>query len=101
VIKNGKPEKSLYRKFNIKTLPEQKIDDFASLEEVIERRLKEIENKENLPDLIIIDGGKGQLSSVIRVIESYKKTCNKKTKTLLDKLQIISLAKREEEVFLP
>lgn len=101
VIKNGKPEKSLYRKFNIKTLPEQKIDDFDSLEEVIERRLKEIENKENLPDLIIIDGGKWQLSSVMKVIESYKKNCDKKTKTLLDKLQIISLAKREEEVFLP
>jgi excinuclease ABC subunit C len=58
VIKNGKTDTSLYKKFTIKTLQNNKIDDFSSLKEIIERRLKEIENKKTLPDLIIIDGGK-------------------------------------------
>lgn len=101
VIKNGKTDTSLYKKFTIKTLQNNKIDDFSSLKEIIERRLKEIENKKTLPDLIIIDGGKWQLSSVMKVIEYYKKNCDEETRNLLEKLQLISLAKREEEIFLP
>ncbi len=101
IIKNGKTDSSLYKKFTIKTLEHNKIDDFSALKEIIQRRLKEIENKKNLPDLIIIDGGKGQLSSVIATIEAYKKNCDEPTKILLEKLQLISLAKREEEIFLP
>jgi excinuclease ABC subunit C len=101
IIKNGKTESSLYKKFNIKTLEHNKIDDFSSLKEIIKRRLKEIENKKTLPDLIIIDGGKGQLSSVLATIEEYKKNCDEETRNLVEKLQLISLAKKEEEVFLP
>lgn len=55
IIENGKPNPSKYRKFNIKTLPDGKIDDFASMREIITRRLKELIEKRNLPDLIIID----------------------------------------------
>lgn len=58
IIENGKPNPSKYKKFNIKTLDEGKIDDFASMREIITRRLKELIEKKNLPDLIIIDGGK-------------------------------------------
>ncbi|NUJ97811.1 excinuclease ABC subunit UvrC [Candidatus Gracilibacteria bacterium] len=101
IIKNGKTDSSLYKKFTIKTLENNKIDDFSALKEIIQRRLKEIENKKNLPDLIIIDGGKGQLSAVLTTIEAYKKNCDEPTKILLDKLQLISLAKKEEEIFLP
>lgn len=56
VIENGKPNPSKYRKFNIKTLENNQIDDFNSLREIVERRLKELLLKKNLPDLLIIDG---------------------------------------------
>jgi len=76
---NGEPDKNSFRKFNIKTLDNQ--DDYAALQEVVKRRYRD---KKNLPDLILIDGGKGQLSSVKKVLTGTP---------------IISLAKREERVF--
>ncbi|MCT4617092.1 MAG: excinuclease ABC subunit UvrC [Candidatus Gracilibacteria bacterium] len=103
VIENGHAASNLYKKFNIKTLENNKIDDFASLAEIMARRLKEIEKTGVIPDLIIIDGGKGQLSSVIKIIESEKKLHknNKEFLENLNKLQLVSIAKREEELFLP
>jgi excinuclease ABC subunit C len=56
VIENGKTVPNKYRKFKIKTLPEQKINDFDSMKEIITRRLKEIEKTKFIPDLIVIDG---------------------------------------------
>ena len=87
IIENGKCNTSKYKKFNIKTLEEWKIDDFWSMEEIMKRRLKEIEKNWIIPDLIIIDWWKWQLSSVIKILG--------------EKLQIVSIAKREEELFLP
>ena len=92
VIENGKLNKTKYRKFRIKTLEDQKIDDFWSMKEVMERRCLELKKLENYPDLLIIDGWKWQLSSVMKVINSHQ---------LKDKIQVVSLAKREEELFLP
>ena len=88
---------SKYKKFNIKTLSQWKIDDFESMREIMIRRLKEIEEKNHIPDLIVIDGGKWQLSSVLKVIKNYKVT--PQSKTLIKNLQIVSIAKREEELF--
>lgn len=91
VFENGQPKKSLYRKYKLKTLERGEVDDFKSMREILSRRFKRIiNNQDKAPDLIIIDGGKGQLSSVIEVMEEYK----------LD-LDIVSLAKREEEIFKP
>ena len=92
VFENGMPKKSDYRKFKIKTVEEGKPDDFQSMKEVVERRYKRLvaENKP-LPDLIIIDGGKGQLSSVMEIFE----------KLGLTEQDVVSLAKRMEEVFMP
>lgn len=105
VFEGGTPSKNLYRKFTIKTVRGQ--DDFASMEEVLERRFRrwKIANEEKgkpgkkldrafgmLPDLIIVDGGKGQLSRALGVLESFG---------LSDKLKMIGLAKRHEELFLP
>jgi excinuclease ABC subunit C len=90
VFVDGKPKKSLYRKFIIKDV--EGPDDFASMEEVIERRYERVlENEESLPDLIVVDGGKGQLSSAVGVLN---KLGIKQTPT-------IGLAKRLEEVFFP
>ncbi len=94
VIENGKRNPKKYKKFRIKTLNEWKIDDFAAMREIITRRLKEIEKLWNIPDLIVIDGGKWQLSVVMETIHS----CNSLKDT---PLQIVSLAKREEELYLP
>lgn len=99
VIENGKTNPSLYKKFNIKTLEHDKIDDFGSMREIMTRRLKELILKKNTPDLIIIDGWKGQLSSVLEIIENFKKEYPEEE--ILSKLQLVSLAKREEELFLP
>jgi len=102
VIENWKTASALYKKFNIKTLENNKIDDFASLAEIMKRRLKEIEKTWIIPDLIIIDGWKWQLSSVVKIIEEEKKlTNNKEFLENLNKLQLVSIAKREEELFLP
>ncbi|MSP64996.1 MAG: excinuclease ABC subunit C [Bacteroidetes bacterium] len=88
---DGKPKKGEYRRFKIETSEENKIDDFASMREVVFRRYNRIKNEELLfPDLIIIDGGKGQLSSAMESLEKLEL-----------KIPIISLAKRLEEVFLP
>jgi excinuclease ABC subunit C len=92
IIENWKPNKNKYRKFNIKTLPDLKIDDFASMREIMTRRLKELIEKWNLPDLIIIDGWVGQLNAVLEVVENEK---------LINSLQLVSIAKKEEELFLP
>ena len=91
---NGKPSKNNYRHFNIKSVLGP--NDFASMEEVVERRYKKIildkENKLKLPDLIIIDGGKGQLNSAIKILNKLN---------IYDKVEIISIAKRLEEIYKP
>lgn len=65
MIVNGKPDLSHYKKYKVKTLKDGKIDDFASHKEVMKRRTIEGMELNNLPNLIIIDGGKGQLSSAM------------------------------------
>lgn len=90
VFVDGKPKKSLYRKYIIKSV--EGPDDFASMQEVIERRYKRLkEENEALPDLIMVDGGKGQLSSAVEILDDLG----------FKKYQIIGLAKRLEEVFHP
>ena len=87
---DGKPKKSNYRKYNIKTVTG--IDDFASIREVVLRRYKRLkEEGKGFPDLIVVDGGKGQLSMAISALRELG----------LDYIPIISLAKRLEEVFVP
>ena len=91
VFKNGKPSKKDYRHFNIKTVVGP--DDFASMEEVIFRRYKRLlEQEEDLPELIVIDGGKGQLSAAVKSLEKLK---------LRGKIAIIGIAKRLEEIYFP
>lgn len=91
VFKNGKPSKKDYRKFNIKTV--EGPDDFASMEEVVYRRYKRlIDEEQPLPQLIIIDGGKGQLSSALKSLDQLG---------LRGKIAIIGIAKRLEELFYP
>ena len=90
VFINGLPARSEYRKFKIKTLEEGQPDDFQSMKEVLSRRLKRLDEK-NYPDLIIIDGGKGQLSSVIQIVEEMG----------ISDINFVSLAKKEEEIFVP
>ncbi|MFD2099954.1 excinuclease ABC subunit UvrC [Flagellimonas iocasae] len=91
VFKNGKPSKKDYRHFNIKTV--EGPDDFASMEEVVFRRYKRLLNEEEpLPQLIVIDGGKGQLSSALKSLELLG---------LRGKIAIIGIAKRLEEIYFP
>ena len=91
VFKNGKPSKKDYRHFNIKTVTGP--DDFASMEEVVYRRYKRlIEEQQALPQLIIIDGGKGQLSSALKSLDRLK---------LRGVIAIIGIAKRLEELYYP
>jgi excinuclease ABC subunit C len=73
------------------------------MREVMTRRLKEIEKTKFIPDLVIIDGWKGQLSSVVSVIENFLKNeeLDEETRNLIWELQLVSLAKKEEELFLP
>lgn len=90
-FKNGMPSKSDYRKFHIKTV--EGINDFASMEEIVKRRYKRlIEEKKPLPQLVIIDGGKGQLSAAMKSIEALG---------LTGRMTLIGLAKREENIFFP
>ena len=91
VFKNANPSKKDYRHFNIKTVVGP--DDFASMEEVVYRRYKRLlkENK-SLPELIVIDGGKGQLSSAVKSLEKLN---------LRGKIAIIGIAKRLEEIYFP
>ncbi|MEP1489909.1 MAG: excinuclease ABC subunit UvrC [Algibacter sp.] len=91
VFKNGKPSKKDYRHFNIKTV--EGPDDFASMEEVVYRRYKRLLDEEQpLPQLIIVDGGKGQLSSALKSLDALD---------LRGKIAIIGIAKRLEELFYP
>ena len=91
VFKNGKPLKSEYRHFNIKSV--NKPDDFASMEEVVLRRYKRLINEQrDLPQLIVIDGGKGQLSSALKSLKQLN---------LDKKITCIGIAKRLEEIYLP
>ena len=90
VFVDGKPKRSEYRKFIIRTVVGP--NDFASMQEVVERRYTRILNEKSaMPDLIMVDGGKGQLSSALEVMHKLE----------LDTVPIIGLAKRLEEVYLP
>lgn len=103
VFINGKSYKTEYRKYKIRTLKEGRSDDFAAIREVLKRRcgkiLKEVSDEERnketdvnlIPDLIIIDGGKGQLSSALEITEEFG----------LGNIPVVSLAKKREEVFIP
>jgi excinuclease ABC subunit C len=90
VFIDGEPSKSDYRRFKIKTVEGN--DDFSCLKEVLRRRLLKLgtDEEENFPrpDLVIIDGGKGQLSSVKQIFDEFNEKCD-----------LISLAEREEEIF--
>ena len=91
VFKNAKPSKKDYRHFNIKTVDGP--DDFASMEEVLKRRYKRLmEEGKSLPQLVIVDGGKGQLSSAVTALKEVD---------VFDKLQVIGIAKNLEELFFP
>ncbi len=106
VFEQGVPSKSLYRRFNVKSVLGAP-DDFASMEEVLTRRFRRWQASQEvgadpgskpdasfsfLPDLVIIDGGKGQLSRVVQVLEQFE---------LSEKVPVVGLAKREEEIFFP
>jgi len=87
---DAKPRKTEYRKFNVKTV--SGIDDFAAMREVVFRRYKRVKDEEKpLPDLILIDGGKGQLSMAVSALRELG----------LDYIPVLGLAKRLEEVFVP
>jgi excinuclease ABC subunit C len=89
-FENGRPKRGEYRKFRIKTV--EGTDDFASMREVVTRYFqRRVEGEKPLPDLVVIDGGKGQLSSARAALEELG----------LGSLQTISLAKRDEEIFFP
>jgi excinuclease ABC subunit C len=89
-FEGGRPKKAEYRKFKIKGLAEQ--DDYAAIHEVMMRYLsRRMEEQLPLPDLVVIDGGKGQLGAAVSAAEALG----------LPQLPIISLAKKEEEVFIP
>lgn len=105
VFEKGAPRKSHYRRFNIRSVSGP--DDFASLEETLERRFRRWQAAQEsqadpgkkpdaafalLPDLVIVDGGKGQLSRAVKVLERFG---------LLERVKVISLAKQQEEIFLP
>lgn len=91
VFKNAKPSKKDYRHFNIKTV--EGPNDFASMEEVVFRRYKRmLDEEESLPQLIVIDGGKGQLSSAMTALDQLN---------LRGKVAIVGIAKKLEEIFFP
>lgn len=91
VFKDGKPSKREYRHFNIKTV--EGPDDFASMEEAVYRRYRRlIEEGQDLPQLIVIDGGKGQLSSAVKSLDKLG---------IRGKVSIIGIAKKLEEIYFP
>ena len=91
VFKNAKPSKKDYRHFTIKTV--QGSDDFASMAEVVKRRYKRLlDEKEPLPQLVVVDGGKGQLSAAVGALEELN---------LVGTIAIVGIAKRLEEIFFP
>lgn len=106
VFEQGVPSKQLYRRFNVKSVPGAP-DDFASMEEVLTRRFRRWQSVQEtetipgskpdasfsfLPDLVIIDGGKGQLSRAVKVLDQFG---------LSEKVPVVGLAKQEEEIFFP
>ena len=108
VFTQGVPDKKLYRKFNIDSTSIGAPDDFASMEEMLTRRFRRWQGGQQtepapgakkpdasfsfLPDLVIIDGGKGQLGRAVKVLENFG---------LSDKVPVVGLAKQEEEIFFP
>jgi excinuclease ABC subunit C len=91
VFRNGKPARSEYRHYNIKEVTGP--DDYASMEEVVFRRYRRLlEEKKDLPDLVVIDGGKGQLSSAIQSLARLG---------IQDRVAVIGIAKRLEEIYFP
>jgi excinuclease ABC subunit C len=91
VFTNAKPNKKMYRHFHIKTV--EGPDDFASMEEVVYRRYKRLkEEGSSLPQLIVIDGGKGQLSAALKALNQLG---------LRGKIAIVGIAKRLEEIYFP
>jgi excinuclease ABC subunit C len=89
-FEGGRPRKAEYRRYKIKGVAQQ--DDFAAVHEVVTRFLRRrVDEGKSLPDLIVIDGGKGQLGAAVEAARAAQ----------LDRLPIASLAKRDEEVFLP
>jgi excinuclease ABC subunit C len=91
VFMNAKPNKKMYRHFHIKTV--EGPDDFASMEEVVYRRYKRLkEEGSSLPQLIVIDGGKGQLSAALKALDQLE---------LRGKIAIVGIAKRLEEIYFP
>ena len=90
-FKNGYPLKKDYRKYRIKSV--DGINDYKSIEEVVERRYRRlISEKKTIPDLIVIDGGKGQLSSATKILKKLK---------IYDRVNIIGIAKKLEEIYFP
>jgi excinuclease ABC subunit C len=88
-FKNGKPNKKNYRKYKLRTVLDN--NDFASMKEIIERRYTRLKKEnEKLPNLIIIDGGKGQLNIAKEVLEKLN---------IIDQVDLISIAKKEEEIY--
>ncbi|HAG49515.1 MAG TPA: excinuclease ABC subunit C, partial [Cryomorphaceae bacterium] len=91
VFRNGKPAKKDYRHFHVKTV--EGPDDFATMEEVVYRRYKRmLDEGQSLPQLILIDGGKGQLSASVAALEKLG---------LRGKVAILGIAKRLEELYFP
>jgi len=89
---NGKPDKAEYRIFSIKSLPEFGIDDYASIREAVARRYTRLKNESlPLPDLVLIDGGKGQLNAALGIFEALG----------INNINVASLAKQEELLFVP
>jgi len=89
---NGKPDKSQYRTFHIKSLPDGTIDDYASMREVIARRYARVQNDNlNPPDLILVDGGKGQLNAATKILHILG----------MDSIPLAGLAEKNEEIFIP
>lgn len=90
-FKNGVPSKNDYRHFNVKTV--EGINDFATMKELVYRRYKRLKEEDQpLPQLVIIDGGKGQLSAALESIEALE---------LTGRMTVVGLAKNEEEIFFP
>lgn len=93
VFENGLPRKSDYRTYNIRTVEDGKPDDFQSMREAITRRYRKVlENNGPWPDLLVIDGGKGQLSSAVEALKEVD---------VYGRFPVVGLAKRLEEVFFP
>lgn len=103
VFVDGVPQKGQYRRYKLKNLSPGKIDDFASMYEILSRRFARKDDKkfaEKFPDLIVIDGGKGQLSSVMKAVKDFEE--NDLFPDGFDpQTQIIALAKKEETLFRP